>query len=228
MLSVPEVVQESTGFSPNDLVFGHTVRGPLAVIKDGLVDSGPPKNLNGYVNGFCPRLYTAVEKTREHLKCAHTLTIFLRKGEHFHVTCSSSNVNLDSSFKWNFHPTVHRRESRTSHILPVSQSKMKRYYNIKAEWEVSLSLVQEIWFWLKGVILWSTCLFNRTIVTFIFVHAGENEISHVLWLILMSLSWLWRLVMDNLCPLVWVTGATFSKASLSTTHKRSLTAVTYE
>ncbi len=34
MLSAREVCQESTGFSPNDLVFGHTVRGPLAVLRD--------------------------------------------------------------------------------------------------------------------------------------------------------------------------------------------------
>lgn len=30
MLAAREVSQESLGFSPNDLVFGHTVRGPLA------------------------------------------------------------------------------------------------------------------------------------------------------------------------------------------------------
>ncbi len=31
MMSAREAAQESTGFSPNDLVFGHDVRGPLAV-----------------------------------------------------------------------------------------------------------------------------------------------------------------------------------------------------
>lgn len=70
LLSAREVVQESTGFSPNDLVFGHTVRGPLAVIKDALVDSDPPKNIIDYVNGFRHRLYMAVEKARENLSCA--------------------------------------------------------------------------------------------------------------------------------------------------------------
>ena len=57
MLGSREVVQESTGFSPNDLVFGHTVRGPLAVLQDGLVESEPPKNLVDYVQGFRRRLY---------------------------------------------------------------------------------------------------------------------------------------------------------------------------
>lgn len=72
LLSAREVVQESTGFSPNDLVFGHTVRGPLAVLKDGLVDSDPPRNIIDYVNGFRHRLYTAVEKAHENLECAQS------------------------------------------------------------------------------------------------------------------------------------------------------------
>ena len=35
LLAAREVTQESTGFSPNELVFGHTVRGPLAALQDG-------------------------------------------------------------------------------------------------------------------------------------------------------------------------------------------------
>ena len=70
MLAAREVVQESTGFSPNDLVFGHTVRGPLAVLQDGLVEREPPKNLVDYVNGFRRRLYVAVEVARENLSGA--------------------------------------------------------------------------------------------------------------------------------------------------------------
>ena len=34
LLAAREVCQDSTGFSPNDLVFGHKVRGPLAVLWD--------------------------------------------------------------------------------------------------------------------------------------------------------------------------------------------------
>ncbi|KAL1277255.1 hypothetical protein QQF64_023928 [Cirrhinus molitorella] len=47
MLSACEVCQESTGFSPKDLVFGHTVRGPLAVLRDSwtkITENTPPKN----------------------------------------------------------------------------------------------------------------------------------------------------------------------------------------
>ena len=34
LLAVREVTQESTGFSPNELVFGHTVRGPLPALQE--------------------------------------------------------------------------------------------------------------------------------------------------------------------------------------------------
>lgn len=34
LLAAREVCQDSLGFSPNDLVFGHRVRGPLAVLQD--------------------------------------------------------------------------------------------------------------------------------------------------------------------------------------------------
>lgn len=52
LLAAREVVQESTGFSPNDLVFGHTVRGLLAVLQDDWRAEDPPTNLISYVNGF--------------------------------------------------------------------------------------------------------------------------------------------------------------------------------
>lgn len=70
MLAAREAVQDSTGFSPNDLVFGHVVRGPLATLKDNLVTSDAPTNLIDYVNGFRHRLYTAGSLARERLQLA--------------------------------------------------------------------------------------------------------------------------------------------------------------
>lgn len=72
-LAAREVVQESTGFSSNYLVFGHSVRGPLALLHDGLVESKPPKNLADYVNRFRRRLYVAVEVARKNLEGAQTI-----------------------------------------------------------------------------------------------------------------------------------------------------------
>ncbi|XP_048044029.1 uncharacterized protein LOC125266937 isoform X1 [Megalobrama amblycephala] len=59
LLAIHEVVQESTGFSPNELVFGHTVRGPIAVLADEWKTSDPPENVLDYVSSFRYRLYEA-------------------------------------------------------------------------------------------------------------------------------------------------------------------------
>lgn len=63
-------MQESTGFKPNELVFAHTVRGPLSMIHDQWVTSDPPKNLISYVNGFRHRLYEAGELAKQNLQRA--------------------------------------------------------------------------------------------------------------------------------------------------------------
>uniref|UniRef100_A0A8P4GQ49 Gypsy retrotransposon integrase-like protein 1 n=1 Tax=Dicentrarchus labrax TaxID=13489 RepID=A0A8P4GQ49_DICLA len=70
MLAAREVTQESTGFSPNELVFAHTVRGPLAALCGNWKESNPPKNLIDYVNGFRHRLYMAGELAKEKLVLA--------------------------------------------------------------------------------------------------------------------------------------------------------------
>ncbi|XP_062287781.1 uncharacterized protein LOC133992986 [Scomber scombrus] len=57
LLAAREVVQESTGFSPNELGFAHTVRGPLSVVYDQWKSTDPSQNLITYVNGFRQRLY---------------------------------------------------------------------------------------------------------------------------------------------------------------------------
>lgn len=72
LLAAREVIQESTGFSPNDLVFGHTVRGPLAALKEGWEKEEPPQDLLTYVNGFRQRLYSAGELASEKLSAAQT------------------------------------------------------------------------------------------------------------------------------------------------------------
>lgn len=51
LLAAREVTHESTGFSPNELVFGHIVRGSLAVLHNDWRDAEPPQNMIDYVNG---------------------------------------------------------------------------------------------------------------------------------------------------------------------------------
>uniref|UniRef100_A0A3P8WEH2 Gypsy retrotransposon integrase-like protein 1 n=1 Tax=Cynoglossus semilaevis TaxID=244447 RepID=A0A3P8WEH2_CYNSE len=68
LLAAREVVQVSTGFCPNDLVFGHSVRGPVAVLQSGCQQSEPPSNLIDYVNGFRHRLYLAGKMAKHSLE----------------------------------------------------------------------------------------------------------------------------------------------------------------
>ena len=67
LLAIREVVQESTGFSPNELVFGHAVRGPTAVLADEWCTAETPVNVLDYVSGFRYRLYEARAAARRKL-----------------------------------------------------------------------------------------------------------------------------------------------------------------
>ena len=69
LFAVRESVQESLGFSPFELVFGHSVRGPLKLLKEKfLSNDGTPLNLLQYVSDFRNRLSRACEVARSNLK----------------------------------------------------------------------------------------------------------------------------------------------------------------
>ena len=71
--AVRESVQESLGFSPFELVFGHTVRGPLKLMKEKFLSSNnSPLNLLKYVSDFKTRLTKAWEYARSNLKSAQS------------------------------------------------------------------------------------------------------------------------------------------------------------
>ena len=62
LFAIRETVQESLGFSPADLVFGHTPRGPLKVLKEQILSPVPgsvPKNVLDYVSQMRERLHAA-------------------------------------------------------------------------------------------------------------------------------------------------------------------------
>ncbi|KAL1250687.1 hypothetical protein QQF64_018483 [Cirrhinus molitorella] len=68
MFAIRESVQESLGFSPAELVFGHQVRGPLKVLKDQILEEDSLKmNVLEYVAKFRKRLHTACSVARESL-----------------------------------------------------------------------------------------------------------------------------------------------------------------
>ena len=70
---VRESVQESLGFNPFELVFGHTVRRPLKFFEEKfLSDDDSSLNLLQYVSDFKNRLSKACEAARSNLKSAQS------------------------------------------------------------------------------------------------------------------------------------------------------------
>ena len=68
LFAIRDAKQESLGFSPAELVFGHNVRGPLKVLKEKLVCSSPPKtNVLDFVSQCRERLHHATKLAKESL-----------------------------------------------------------------------------------------------------------------------------------------------------------------
>ena len=71
LFAARESVQDSLGFSPFDLVFGHTVRGPLNLLKEKLLSSsGHSLDLSRYVSDFRTKLSKACELAKANLQSA--------------------------------------------------------------------------------------------------------------------------------------------------------------
>ena len=69
LFAARESVQESLGFSPFELVFGHSVRGPLKLLKEKFLSNDEtPLNLLQYVSDFRNRLSRACEVATSNLK----------------------------------------------------------------------------------------------------------------------------------------------------------------
>lgn len=60
----------TVGFSPNDLVFEHSVHGPLTILKAECQPVEPLQNILGYVKGFRHRLYRTWQMAKENLQQA--------------------------------------------------------------------------------------------------------------------------------------------------------------
>ena len=72
LFAVRESVQESLGFSPFELVFDHSVRGPLKLLKEKFLSNDEtPLNLLQYVSDFRNKLSRACEVARSNLKTSH-------------------------------------------------------------------------------------------------------------------------------------------------------------
>lgn len=74
LFAIRETTQESVGFSPADLVFGHTVRGPLRMLRERwlLEKPTPENNVLDYVSSFREKLHKACSFARDSLAAAQS------------------------------------------------------------------------------------------------------------------------------------------------------------
>ena len=70
LFAIRDATNESTGFSPFELVYGHEVRGPLKMMKEQLLQSAPSNDTLQYVATFKDRLLSACEVARQNLQAA--------------------------------------------------------------------------------------------------------------------------------------------------------------
>lgn len=75
LLAVRETIQESLGFSPAQLVFGHDLRTPLKLLKENILEikESPKMNVLSYVSRFRERLHDACKLAKESLKAAQNV-----------------------------------------------------------------------------------------------------------------------------------------------------------
>ena len=73
LFAIREVPNESLGFSPFELVFGRSARGPLALVKEKwLGDDQPTESVLNYVVKLKERLRSACELAKKHLQAVQT------------------------------------------------------------------------------------------------------------------------------------------------------------
>lgn len=65
LFAICEVRQESLGFSPMELVFGHEGRGPIKMLKEKFLSPSSEMNVLDYVIKRREHLHRAVRITRE-------------------------------------------------------------------------------------------------------------------------------------------------------------------
>ena len=68
LFAVREAVQDSLGLSPFELLFGHTVIGPLNLLKENWLASEIPTNLLDQVSDLYHRLTSDCELAQKNMK----------------------------------------------------------------------------------------------------------------------------------------------------------------
>lgn len=134
MFAVREAKQESTGFSPAELVFGHTVRGPLKLLQEQLLSANQsPVSVLDYVSRFREKLHQARDVAQSHLLTAQAKmkTHFDRKslsrsfqpGDSVLVLLPIQNSPLQARFAGPY--SIKEKLSETDYVVNTPDRKRK-------------------------------------------------------------------------------------------------------
>lgn len=134
MFAVRETVQESLGFSPAELVFGHTVRGPLKMLKENwLSEQRSECNLLNYVGSFRERLHdacklaqAALESTQTKMKRRFDKTAVVRsfsEGDKVLVLLPVQGAALQAKFSGPY--VVDKKLSDTNYVIRTPERRRK-------------------------------------------------------------------------------------------------------
>lgn len=159
LFAVRETPQESLGFSPCDLVFGHTVRGPLRLLKEKWLAESPKTEhkLLDYVSSFRKRLNYVCQLARDNLSQSQAkmksrydkksvLRVF-QPGDKVLVLLPLPGSSLHARFSGPY--TVERKISDTDYVVQTPDRKrksrvchinmLKRYFSRVSESPLSLA-----------------------------------------------------------------------------------------
>ena len=117
LFAVRESVQESLGFSPFELVFGHSVRGPLMLLKENwLSENTESLNLLDYVSRFRNKLKKACELAQQNLKTSQSkMKMLFDKKLQNHVFNPGGKISVSSPGQLN------KLQARDLGSCPVTQ-----------------------------------------------------------------------------------------------------------
>ncbi|KAK3698954.1 hypothetical protein QZH41_003112 [Actinostola sp. cb2023] len=136
-----EVPCVSTGYSPFELLYGRTIRGPLAVIKETWMEKTPPdNNLITYIQEMRRRMSTMQQAVYQSMKGSQakqkenydkkSSTRKFDKGDKVLVLLPTPGSKLETKWQGPYTVTSVKEEGRTYEVDTGKRKKQLRTYNI--------------------------------------------------------------------------------------------------
>lgn len=134
LFAIRETTQESLGFSPFELIYGHAARGPLKLLQEKILQSNETTNLLNYVSHFRYRLNRTCEIASQNLKSTQSSMkkwydrkakkrVF-KEGDKVLVLFPLSGSSLQAKFNGPF--VVMKKVNELNYIISTPDRRKKR------------------------------------------------------------------------------------------------------